>query len=906
MRAFIKSLLSVLACVLLASCGGGGGSGNNTAFEPAGLVVSVSPASVATTPGSIVGVTVNARNSNGAPVADGTTVTLRVSPPGAGLVSGTTGTSTPLGESATATTSGGLANFRFYGRSLGTATLTASVQDQGRTISGNTTINVAAGPSNDTRLTIQASATSLPQKPGNLSFNQSVFFGSPYISEITVTQRDLNGNIINPPSAGTGSGTTGCGSTGGIGAAVGPGLTPSGLWLPAEGFDTNGNVIICRQIVAPVNSGVTVFYLVADSTSGPVTLTVSSVDPQTGETISAQRQFQIVSGAPALPGSVVVTSDGFPVYVQGTNGAQSKQLQVNVFDGASNIIPNAATGTNNVTLEIVGGAQGGERLVGVNAAGQSVSGSSISVRTNNGVALFTYQSGTRQGIITVRATADRADNNVDNGVTDPVTSTYGFAVSDGKLFDLVITSPSANAVFVNGSSTTLNVILPNGTTSCSNVGLANCVLLPLAPNGTYSLTVSALCTDRFGNPCVGGTEIKFGMIDYPKVPDGTAFAIRGGDGDPQESGTLFTAPTGAFTTAGGGAGPGDTLVVFGHIPTAPPGNRDLESARTIQSVNSATSLNVTYRFNPNDDTGVSVNNGPVLPYVIGRATSGNILVSAQTNALGVATTILTYPVSRVGTLAVLWAQGSGPIVGGQAKLVTYATYARFVGLNPGQLTATPSTIPGNTTAPVQVCLRDALNVGIQGAPVSFAFTNLTGTGSVNGVQTSGTLPQVTDITGCVTANVTTGGVTPGGTTPTVVFTSLGQSASVTIVAGQLILQATPSTFTGAGEATIRLRLLDGSGNPVNGAQLTVSCQASGDAQLNVIRQPGVTGAPQAGVTPQNGPGETTALIDAVGFNTCGSPPTGSCTFSTATGSPSTTVQFKGLDLSDINASPPCP
>ena len=106
MRAFIKSLLSGLACVLLASCGGGGGSGNNTAFEPAGLVVSVSPANVNTTPGSVIGVTVNARNSNGTPVADGTSVTLRASPPGSGLISAVNATgSTVLAESATTTTS---------------------------------------------------------------------------------------------------------------------------------------------------------------------------------------------------------------------------------------------------------------------------------------------------------------------------------------------------------------------------------------------------------------------------------------------------------------------------------------------------------------------------------------------------------------------------------------------------------------------------------------------------------------------------------------------------------------------------------------------------------------------------------------------------------------------------------
>ena len=44
----------------------------------------------------------------------------------------------------------------------------------------------------------------------------------------------------------------------------------------------------------------------------------------------------------------------------------------------------------------------------------------------------------------------------------------------------------------------------------------------------------------------------------------------------------------------------------------------------VQSIANNTNLTVTSAFNRNDTTGSSVNYGPVLPYVIGRATEANV------------------------------------------------------------------------------------------------------------------------------------------------------------------------------------------------------------------------------------------------------------------------------------------
>ena len=70
-----------------------------------------------------------------------------------------------------------------------------------------------------------------------------------------------------------------------------------------------------------------------------------------------------------------------------------------------------------------------------------VSGTSVATHTIHGVATASFQSGTTQGTIQIRATVDRADNNVTNGIADPLSATTAVIVSDGKLYSLEITSP---------------------------------------------------------------------------------------------------------------------------------------------------------------------------------------------------------------------------------------------------------------------------------------------------------------------------------------------------------------------------------------------------------------------------------------------------------------------------------
>ena len=164
MSAIIRSLVGLLAALLLASCGGGGGSGENSPFEPAGGRVTVTVASASTTPNSLVGITVEGRAANGQALPDGTQVRVSVSPPGVGLVSATSGANLTVGDQAVGTLSGGVATFRFHSRNLGSAVITASITDPNvnRTLTDTESITVGAGAPSDPRLTLSCVTNTLP------------------------------------------------------------------------------------------------------------------------------------------------------------------------------------------------------------------------------------------------------------------------------------------------------------------------------------------------------------------------------------------------------------------------------------------------------------------------------------------------------------------------------------------------------------------------------------------------------------------------------------------------------------------------------------------------------------------------------------------------------------------------
>jgi len=567
------------------------------------------------------------------------------------------------------------------------------------------------------------------------------------------------------------------------------------------------------------DTGHAICWVYSTGQAGDATLNVGGVDPLTGASVGAQMSFTVQNASGPLPASVQMTADPPGVYFSGSNGRQSTTLSAVVLDGGGNPVPDPASGNSgadNVQFEIVTDPSGGANLQ-ANSVSGTVTGSTVATHTVRGVATASFQSGSVQGPIQIRATADRSDNNVTNGISDPVSSTFSVIVSDGKLYAIELTSP---IIAPNLPSVTVNTVSGDVSSSSDT--------FPPDADGTLSIPVTAVGHDAQNNPVLPGTAIHFGAVDEPVGAAGSAndndFLISDiTHGDPQEGGTTFTAVNGAFTTAGGGAHPGDTLIVFTHDRNGNsiPGNDDLLSALTVQSVNSATNLTLTSPFNTNDLSGTSVNNGPVLPYLIGRGVHGSITSVGTTDENGIAHSTLTYTVNSVQNSVAIFAQGAGtdPVTNGQRRVTDAGTFV-YPGLAPASLIVSPQSITGNTTTDVTVCVVDALGIALRHIDVGFLFQlDGGGSGSVDGTSGTGTFAHRTDVTGCATGSVTTTDI-PGSSTPgsagTLHISAAGQTADVDIT--------TPVIHS----LTIKVVAPDTSGDPGSGAgTYTVNISTSG-------------------------------------------------------------------------------
>ncbi|MGB8377669.1 MAG: hypothetical protein WCE70_04255 [Rhodanobacteraceae bacterium] len=619
-------------------------------------------------------------------------------------------------------------------------------------------------------ITLTATTTMLPLNAANSAW----FPTSPFSAEVDINWRYADGTPVSGHD---------------LSCSISPIEVASIHILDDPTTTEDESAIDYGNVQAHSDTGHAVCYVFARGRAGTAVLTVGAVDPITSASLSSSLTFTVSSASGPLPATVTAVAQPAGIYIPGSGGIQSSVLSIAVLDGSNQPVPDPVdgnTGVDNVLVEIVGDG-GGARLSANSVAGP-VSGSSVSTHSVHGVASASVQSGTLQGPLQIRVTVDRADNNVTNGIADALSTTTSVVVSDGKLYSLQITSPT---IAPNLPTITINSISNQVTTGAGAI--------PPDPDATLSLAVSALATDRQGNPVIPGTPIQFGAVDEPVgapgAPDDNQFELSGFDGNPQEGATLFTAPGGHFTTGGGGAGPGDALIVFGK---AVDGNSDLESAKTVQTVNSATSLNVASAFNRNDTTGVSVDYGAVLPYLIGRAQHGNITAQGTTDDSGIVHASLSYTVNSVGNSVAIWAQGDGiDRVTGDSRQVVDAGTLVYPGVAPATLFVSPLTIAGNSTQTINVCVNDALGIPLRGVVVGFAYEfTAGGSGSLDGQPGSGTFAGTTGVNGCTQGTAVTSDVPSSETAMTagtLDITAAGQSAQIMIQSP--IAPPTPTTAT---------------------------------------------------------------------------------------------------------------
>ncbi|MEN1727489.1 MAG: hypothetical protein AAGJ52_03525 [Pseudomonadota bacterium] len=899
--------LGVFAVTLiLAACGGGSSNNSFGGGGTASLSVTTASGSVTVNPQNFspdpdgpftTQITVFFRDASGQPVSDGATVTLTSSSAARGLVS-PIDQPNQTGASASIGTTGGQAQFWFTAAGqTGTVTLTASAANPsgGSGITATAQINVVPGSDTEDRLTITG-ASSMPTNDRGVP----IFLGSPFINELTIRYIGPNGEAGIP-----------------VDGQVGVGIAPvsrgafSTLDDP-ETTDINEFLTLIGNGPVDMAAGVATIFVHSFDEPGPVTVTVTAVDANSGEQFTTDFVVDVQDGAANfLPSSLDFNVDTQPIYAEGAGGNSTKSVQLFVFDAGDNPVPNPegnGASWNNVRLQLDGPP--GARLVGTGAGGP-VEGTDIAIQSVNGIAAFALNAGTETGTHRITATADRADNNVDQGITDSLVAETTAEVGDGRLFALEIVSPILNAININpatGNIETSSELIEDPVTG---------LLIPANLDGTYTLTVTVQGTDQIGNPVLPGTTVNFGKIDDPFLPGiPRFFTFAGADGNPQEGGLLFSPfdPFEGFlddpTRVDDAVEAGDTVALLGKMV---PGNREHEAVRFVNSVVDNDTVTVVEPFNPNDQSGSIVNDGFVIPWVIGRSRVGNIDQSVVLNEFGRGSVRLTYPINAIGRPIVLWSQGTR-VLSGDNRTVADVEASRLPGISPLQLTVSPGTIQASNDTVVRVCLLDAILSPVEGAFITGGITEGQANGTLDGVSMTTTTAQATGTSapGCVDTLVNVNGLPPsggdGGDGGAVLTFSFGEAtADVTVIppgAASLLVEPNLITDTTLSifDRIINLTLLDGSGDPIVGAQLTGECM-SDEGILSLSQNPGVTDAN----------GETTArvLVGMAGCATDGGayPRNGECVFTTTSGTPEGILQVVGIDVLSLGVSPPpvgCP
>lgn len=540
-------------------------------------------------------------------------------------------------------------NLTAMGRLLGIGLLLGLLSACGGSGGGDSFTGGGFVGQEEIKVNVSADRTTLPPVPNNTFVPFPNPTSDPYTTIVTVTVT-LEGRPFTLPAASS------------LELAITRGLSHGSLVCPelSDGcsIDDDGDGVFDRQNrfrgivgdatsdpVVGLNNGTFQFLFHANGDpDGTAVISATVNSPSLRQNVTDTVQIRVTEGVstgdpaqitfnPAIPGGLYITGQGL---------AESLPFEINVFDDAFEPVDNPG-GRNNLLLQILPNSpNGGETLSTIDANGQTQTGISVATRTLNGVAQASLSSGTLPGTVLILASADRFDNNVDNGIQEPITDVYTVSIGNGQPRTLTFTGPFVE--LINDNENVL--VLGDGIELNDNV---------------YTIPITVLAIDQFGNPPPTGTQITFRIVDSPLdgFPDEGRgeFVIGGDDGNIEEGGQRFTTPPGGSTF--NGSQPGCQLVYEGDPP-------DQEGGRIITSVDTQRQLTVNTPFNSAPDTGFTV------PYVVGcppHAGSVGILGANQntsfTDANGVATTDLIYDATQLGRRFKLVAEANG----GQAGAV---------------------------------------------------------------------------------------------------------------------------------------------------------------------------------------------------------------------------------------------
>ena len=406
-------------------------------------------------------------------------------------------------------------------------------------------------------ITLRADRTSLPLNVGHVGAGIGV--NAPYTTTLYVHAKEGNDPIPG------GEDIFACNVAGGLN-------TGALYYLDGddEHEDDDGNPLAYRSITLGANAGGNSFHFHAGDQAGTATITCSVTDPRDSRVYSASVDITVGGGTG--------TARAASVYAIAQSNYLGSQYNINdipanvginavvMDDAVQNIADPSAANVRVRILPNTAAATGARLLLG----GQS--GQEVLATTHGGVALFSLSSGPTRGTILLELTADRHDNNVTNGIQDPIVQWAAIPVVDGvSLAPLAFTGAEATAEngvafgqaleAVDGTPpyqwSVISGALPAGLTLSTDGVIRG---TPMAVPGTYAVRVRV--TDAFGayaealvTVTITETALAFGGASVSttvNVPFSYALSASGG--------------VGAYTWAAAGSLPsGVTLSANGVI-----------------------------------------------------------------------------------------------------------------------------------------------------------------------------------------------------------------------------------------------------------------------------------------------------------------------------------------------------
>ncbi len=183
-----------------------------------------------------------------------------------------------------------------------------------------------------------------------------------------------------------------------------------------------------RSITLGSNSGGNSFHFHAKNQAGTARIVCTVKDPRDKKEYSASVDIGVggATGKPASVRMLVPSQQGY----MGTQGNATRipstvVMQAFVQDDA--IQPVSSSSGANVQVRILPGT---DAAVGARLVAGVLSGGVLQLPSIGGVAQFSLVSGAETGPIFLEFTADRYDNNVGNGIQDPITSLLVVNVSN--------------------------------------------------------------------------------------------------------------------------------------------------------------------------------------------------------------------------------------------------------------------------------------------------------------------------------------------------------------------------------------------------------------------------------------------------------------------------------------------